>query len=247
MVLMECFIVLLLISVSGWVLLWVYWAKKRRKEYGNQQNTITLLKMQNARNRMTSHFFFNALSGISTETNDPALVKNDLKKLAMLLRHSIENIEQTGISLREELEVVRGYLDLQKWRIPEPFHVDFDISEDISPDFLIPAMCIQIPVENAIKHGLMPLKYDKLLSVAVLATAGGLKIEIKDNGIGISASPNRTMGTGTGLKVLIQTISLLNSKNIPKIVFSISEQKPVQISSGGTIVSISVPSNYKFI
>ena len=244
--LIYCLIVFFVLSFSGLLFLYVNLRKQRWIEFHNLQNTITLLKMQNVRNRMSSHFFFNALSGISGETHDPDLVKKDLKSLSMLLRQSIENIEQVAVTLEEELEVVEGYISLQKWRIAPPFNVEYDIPEHVNRKVLVPAMCIQIPVENAIKHGLMPLDGEKLLRIKVSSDNDGVTICVEDNGIGINNSPGRSCGKGTGLKVLIQTIYFLNTRNNQKIDLTINELKYNQESARGTCVKILIPVNYSF-
>lgn len=243
---MKSTIALLILTLAGILLLYLKSRKKNWANYNKQQNIIALLKMQNIRNRMSSHFFFNALSGISGETDQPESIKKNLRNLSMLLRKSIENIEQTAITVIEELEVVKGYIDLQKWRIAEPFNIEYDIQEGTDMQHLIPAMIIQIPVENAIKHGLMPLTGEKLLRTSIGNYDGGLRITVEDNGVGIYSSFNRTLGTGTGLKVLIQTINLLNSRNLQKIEFSINDNKINSESERGTIVEIMVPTNYSF-
>lgn len=239
-------IALLILSLTGISVLYLSCRKKSSEAYLMQQNNIALLRMQNIRARMSPHFFFNALSGISTETGHPENIKKDLKTLAMLLRRSIENIEQIAIPVMEELEVVKGYIDLQRWRVPEPFNFKYDILQGTNMNQLVPAMIIQIPVENAIKHGLMPLTGEKLLSIKIGNYDGGLQITIEDNGIGYSASGNRAIGTGTGLKILFQTISLLNSKNTLKIAFTVNDIKSDIESERGTKVEIMVPTNYSF-
>lgn len=194
---------------------------------------------------MSPHFFFNALSGISCETGHPEIIKKDLQTLAMLLRRSIENIEQTAIPIIEELEIVKGYIGLQRWRVPEPFTVVYDIQEGTNMNHLIPAMIIQIPVENAINHGLMPLTGEKYLGIKIGNYEGGIKIIVEDNGIGYRTSGNRSTGAGTGLKILFQTIYLLNLGNSSKIEFSINKKSDNE-PEGGTIVEIIVPANYSY-
>ena len=66
------------------------------------------------------------------------------------------------------------------------------------------------------------------------------------NGIGMSASSDRTAGTGTGLKVLYQTIYLLNSLNSSKIELSVKDKNNTQNTETGTIVEIIIPTKYSF-
>jgi LytS/YehU family sensor histidine kinase len=211
-----------------------------------QQNTIAKLKMETIRNRMSPHFLFNALSGISAGTHDPETTKKDLTTVMLLLRASVDHLEQLAIPVKEELDLVKGYISLQKRRIPQPFKFTCTVKEGTNLNQLIPAMILQIPVENAIKHGLMPLTGEKSLQIGIENFDGGLKMTVRDNGIGYKISSNRATGAGTGLKILFQTIQWLNSGNTGKITFEINDLKEERGSTGGTIVRITVPENYSF-
>jgi len=105
---------------------------------------------------------------------------------------------------------------------------------------------IQIPVENAIKHGLMPLEGDKKLTISITDQDEFQHITVSDNGIGLKASTGRSTGTGTGLKVLMQTIHLLNAKNQNEIKFSVSEKNSNSGEVSGTIVDIQIPYNFNY-
>ncbi len=226
--------------------LFIRYRKRAETTILKQHNTIALLKMQTIRNRLSPHFFFNVLSGISAETNHPDQIKKDLTNLMMLCRNSIDHIEQIAVSVTEEIELVKGYIELQRWRIPEPFKIIWDIEKEIALDQQIPAMIIQIPVENAIKHALLPLEGEKLLRIRIEKYDAGLKIIIEDNGLGYQQSGNRATGAGTGLKILYQTIHLLNNLNTEKIVFSIDDKLKSATTASGTLVQIRVPKNYSF-
>ena len=239
-------IVLFSVTIAGLLTLIFYDRKKSRSTLREYQNAIASLRMQNIRNRMTSHFFFNVINGLSTQTEKPETIKDSIKNILMLLRKSIENIEQTAITLREELNLVNAYLELQKLKVPKPFYYIYDINNSTTMTHLIPAMIIQIPVENAIKHGLMQMEGEKILYIRINNCLGGLKIVVEDNGLGIKGSADRTIGTGTGLKVLYQTIYLLNSLNSTKIELSVRDLKDSNESETGTIVEIVIPTKYSF-
>lgn len=216
-------------------------AKAKAIAYQKHLNEIIRLRMQNINNRLSPHLFFNVLNAVSAEANEPEKVKSRINHIALLLRHSLESTEFSSITLANELEMVKSYLELQKNRVPEPFIFEFLVSERVDINTQIPPMMLLIPVENAIKHGLMPLEGSKSLNVAIESTDDYTKIYIADNGIGLEKSKGRTTGTGTGLKVLLQTIRLLNQQNKTAITFNISDNKPQ-----GTIVEISIPVNYTF-
>ena len=226
--------------------LFIRYRKRAETTILKQHNTIALLKMQTIRNRLSPHFFFNVLSGISAESDLPDHIKKNLTTLMILCRKSIDHIEQIAVSVEDEIELVKGYIELQRWRIPEPFKIIWEIEETTDLNHLIPAMLIQIPVENAIKHALLPLTGEKLLRIKIRKYETCLKIIIEDNGIGYQQSANRALGTGTGLKILYQMIYLLNKQNTEKIEFSIIDKRKGDASATGTIVEIKIPKNYSF-
>ena len=246
MTLIYSIIVSLSLTIAGLVVLVFYQSRRNQNTLHEYRTTIASLKMQNIRNRMSSHFFFNVISGISTQTEKPESIKDSIKNILMLLRNSIENIEQNSITLREELNLVNAYLELQKIKVPKPFYYIYDINNSTTMTHPVPAMIIQIPVENAIKHGLMQMDGEKILFIRINNCIGGLQIVIEDNGIGMSASSDRTAGTGTGLKVLYQTIYLLNSLNSSKIELSVKDKNNTQNTETGTIVEIIIPTKYSF-
>lgn len=104
-------------------------------------------------------------------------------------------------------------------------------------------MIVQIPVENAIKHALRGKSGLKELSVLAQRKDGGVAITITDNGMGYVKVPVSQKGTGTGLRVIRQTLELLNAKNNNKIDFSIST---LDGFGGGTRVAVYIPENYSY-
>ena len=106
-------------------------------------------------------------------------------------------------------------------------------------------MVVQIPVENALKHGLAGIDGLKLLGISVCRKGSGILIDICDNGRGYSPQTlSSARGTGTGLKVLYQTIQLLNDKNREKIRFEIKNL--VNNGQTGTQVLIYIPLDYSY-
>ena len=246
MLLLYSIILFLTLSNITLLLLLFYTRKKEVATDEMQHRIIAELKMQTIRNRLSSHFFFNVLSGISGPSIESDNIRDHIKTLLMLFRKSVDNIEQLAIPLEEELEVLRGYLDLQRLKIPEPFKVTINLQEGINQKLPVLAMILQIPVENAIKHGLYPLPDEKILKIQIENYQRGVLILIEDNGIGYKSSFNRAAGTGTGLKILNQTIYWLNNRNKEKIEFTIEDKYSINPADKGTIVKIKIPENYSF-
>jgi LytS/YehU family sensor histidine kinase len=197
--------------------------------------------MQNLSNRFSPHLFFNLLGSVSGDAGDPEKVKQQVSQVAQLLRMSLEHAEHTAVSLSDELDMVKSYVELQRSRIPQPFFTDYEVGDDVNKNTPIPSMILQIPVENAIRHGLMPLEGEKNLKVLIRKVENAMEITIEDNGIGREKSKGRTTGTGTGLKVLLQTIRLLNQQNNEQITFRVIDGERC-----GTIVRIGIPDNYNY-
>jgi len=222
-----------LLSAIAVLIISMYIRKRRDAIYHKQLANITALRMQNVRNTMSPHFFFNVLASLSGFSHQPEQLKEKLNSLSLLLRKMIENIDRTAIPLNEELAAVKAYIELFQVKMPEPILIEYCIKEGTNMQGLIPAMMIQIPVENAIKHGLMPLEGEKKLSISIMDFERHQQITVTDNGIGLKASAGCSTGTGTGLKVLLQTIHLLNAGN-------------PHISSTGTSVNIEIPFNFNY-
>ena len=237
---------LFLLTVISAVVVILYLRKRREAIIQKQLTKMSALRLQNARNTMSPHFFFNVLASLSGLSANPVVLKEKLKSLSLLLRKVIENIDRTAITLNDELAAVKAYIDLYRDKIQGPFTMDYLIGEETKLDGLVPAMIIQIPVENAIKHGLMPLEGDKKLIIRVTGFKEYQQITITDNGIGLKAAAGHSSGTGSGLKVLKQTIQLLNANNKNKIGFSIDEREPNHAGATGTVVEIQIPYEYNY-
>ena len=236
---LACFLTLIVA-----VFIFLYMRRQRDLQWMKHFDQITKLRMQNIRNRISPHFIFNILNNEISFIEETK--RSDLFVLVKLLRRSLEMTEQLSVSLSQELEFVDAYIQLERKSLGEDFRLDWNVDESISQDSLyIPPMIIQIPVENAIKHALRPKEGLKVLSVRITSENQGVKIVVQDNGSGYKPEEiSQTKGTGTGMKVLYQSIQLFNSKNTGKVSFQMHS-----ITDGGirgARAEIFVPDNYKF-
>lgn len=238
-------LVCLLLLVGTVVIIW-YMRKKReflRERFFQQINRV---RMENLRSRISPHFTFNVLGREINQLQGSEDVKNNLMGLVKYLRRSLELTEKLAVSLHDELDFVRSYIDLEKGRVGEDFVATVTVEDGLDASRIsIPSMIVQIPVENAIKHGLAGIEGAKELTVQVVREGNGICITVSDNGCGYMPQLSSvTRGTGTGLKVLYQTIQLLNTKNkSDKIRFNITNRSDGQT---GTLVSVYVPFHYSY-
>ena len=243
---MYIWVLVCLLLVAGTVVIIWYMRKKReflRERFFQQINRV---RMENLRGRISPHFTFNVLGREINQFNGSEEVKNNLMELVKYLRRSLELTEKLSVSLQDELDFVQSYIRLESGRVSEDFTVSVVVEEGLdAKSIMIPSMIVQIPVENAIKHGLAGKDDEKELTIRISREGKGVRIVICDNGRGyLPQVASSTRGTGTGLKVLYQTIQLLNTKNKnEKIRFNIDNRNDGQT---GTQVSVFIPFHFSY-
>lgn len=223
--------------------IYLYEKKRRALLLAQSQRTISSLRLENIRNRMSPHFIFNVLNqemGSREGEN-----KKELSSLVKLMRRNLELAEQMCVTLKEELGFVQTYIDLQRRSLEPEFKVTIEVGEDVDTNqLLLPSMLIQIPVENAIKHALRGKEGERRLWIDVHRSGTYICVRITDNGGGFKLnSANR--GTGTGMKVIMQTIQILNAKNKEMIETSV-HNIPLPDGETGCEVSFHLPLNYDY-
>jgi two-component sensor histidine kinase len=154
----------------------------------------TELKM--LRSQINPHFLFNSLNSISSLTiTDPEKARDMVVKLSEFMRYALSRKDEQPVSLQNELENLRLYLDIEKVRFGDKLMTEENIENDCL-DFKIPVMLLQPLYENAVKHGV----YESTESVRILTTAkrieGYIEIIISNN---YDPAPSLKRGTGTGL------------------------------------------------
>ncbi len=224
--------------------LYVYNKKKRALMQAESRRMVSSLRLENIRNRLSPHFIFNVLNQEMLSCKQEE--RQELASLVKLMRRNLELAEQLCVTLEEELDFVNTYLDLERRSLGDNFCFEMRIEPDVHParEFL-PSMLIQIPVENAVKHALRGKEGEKRLWIDIARhVSGGLSVEITDNGGGYR--PNSLhRGTGTGMKVIMQTIQILNAKNKRALEVEIHN---VTLPGGetGCRVSFFLPAGYDY-
>lgn len=231
------------VSILTAVFLYLYSKKKRALLLARNHRTVSTLRLENIRNRLSPHFIFNVLNREMVERNVEE--KQELSSLVKLMRRNLELVEQLCVTLAEELDFVKTYINLERRSLGPDFHSELKIEKDVQPEQIrILSMMIQIPVENAVKHALREKEGERNLWVSVCRRGSGICIKITDNGGGYRPD-SRNRGTGTGMKVIMQTIRILNNKNkeaIDVLVHNVS----LQSGEMGCEVTFWLPDNYDY-
>ena len=207
------------------------------------------LQFMSFKNKLDPHFMFNAFSAVASmiKSGNSENAYNSFLKVTKLIRKNLIHADQLYISLEEELDVVRNYIDLQKIRFEDKFSYDINVDSKIDLTLNIPQMIIQIHVENSVKHGLLTKEEEGRILINVNIDNGNLIINIEDNGIGRKkASKIINNSTGLGIKTMKGFIKAINKNNKNKITQKIVDLKSDTSKAIGTKVIITIPINFKY-
>lgn len=242
---LTCIIILIIA-----IFIYIYQKKQRAYLLVQTRNKMIGLRMENIRNRISPHFTFNVLNRVISRYKETDNEYRDLHNLIKMMRLNLGLTQKLCITLEEELDFVRTYLELEQQQVGTSLQIEIELAPEIdASQFCLPSMMIQIPVENAIKHGLRAKEGDKRLHISVSKDQGRIEICIDDNGTGFFVNANRQnpQSTGTGLKVLNQTIQLLNATNAEPISLSIGNRTGQRGEIIGCSVRFSIPEHYSYM
>lgn len=152
-------------------------------ELQRQSELLANAELQALQSQIRPHFLFNALNTItSLIRTKPQKARELLVSLSDLLRHSLRKPERL-ISLENELNYVRSYLDIEKARFEDKLQLEFNIKAD--PSSLIPALTLQPIVENAVIHGLGKKLEGGKIKITAEDTGDGVRYSVVDDGLGM--------------------------------------------------------------
>jgi signal transduction histidine kinase len=155
------------------------------------QTQLQILKMQ-----LHPHFLFNTLNAISALINqDAELADRMIARLGDLLRTTLENANQQEVALKQELDFIQPYLDIEKARLGTRLCVDLEIDPAVM-DAKVPNLILQPLVENAIRHGIAVVPGPGRIKIHASRNNGRLHLTVADSGPGLKAPPEALKGIG---------------------------------------------------
>lgn len=178
--------------LTYWAIVGVSHAALYYRRYHEREARASQLEMQLARSHLQAlkmqlhpHFLFNTLHTISELIHyDPAIAERTVARLGDLLRLTLESEDVQEVSLRQELEFLRKYLEIEQTRFHDRLSVDFQIDPQ-SLDARIPNLILQPLVENAIHHGIAASPTAGRIQIAAQRDDGMLRLQVQDNGGGL--------------------------------------------------------------
>lgn len=234
-----------LIFLLTFMFIGVYYILKSSKE---KRRANQLLAIKSLRGQMNPHFIFNALNSVNhyISQNDERAANKYLSDFSKLMRSVMETSKHDLISLNEELEILKLYLQLEHARFKEKFDYTFNIDEHIDiTEFELPPMIIQPFIENAIWHGLRYIDGKGILTIDIKQNTEGLLVSIIDNGIGRKKSleiktKNQKLQNSTGMQNIENRISIMNELFKTTIKVDITDAFE-QNENKGTKINLFIP------
>lgn len=156
------------------------------------QAQLDALRMQ-----LQPHFLFNTLNTISVLMQEDVQAANRmLLRLSELLRLALQNTNAHEVSLRQELEFLQSYLEIEQTRFQDRLTVRMKIEQD-ALEAQVPNLLLQPLVENAIKHGIAPRAEAGTVEIRAARINGYVELQVLDDGAGLKDSPEKfTNGIG---------------------------------------------------
>jgi two-component system LytT family sensor kinase len=219
----ETGLVFHLSSNNAWVMLAIYistlsclgiplkiWNNIRlERKLAEQEVMVMRARLKALASQINPHFLFNTLNSISAAVRtNPDTARRLIRKLSSILRKLLRE-QESFIPLKEELDFIDSYLDIESVRFGAGKLV---VEKEVEPDALetfVPSMIVQPLVENAIKHGISKRLEGGRIIIRARRDNGSAIIEIEDNGSDLPGESSHEEGLGIGLTNVSERLQVI--------------------------------------
>jgi len=238
---------IIILMIGFFVFLYTSGIRKKEEEKAKVNQRIADLELMALRAQMNPHFMFNTLSSIQhfVSANNTEEALRYLSKFAKLMRVVLDNSKRKEITINDEINALKLYLDLEKLRFKNKFDYSIEIGEGIDPSYdEIPSMLIQPYLENAILHGINNKREPGFIKIKIELKDETIICCIEDDGVGRKKSAemqkNRSKEhKSQGMNITRDRLSIINRVNNSELNVEIED-----VSTGentGTRVKIYIP------
>ncbi len=210
------------------------WNNARIEHRLEEQETLLLAaRLEALANQINPHFLFNTLTSISSLIRtQPETARMLITRLSGLLRRLLRSTDHF-VTLREELDAIDEYLDIEVVRFGPQLRVEKQISPS-TLDIIVPSLILQPLVENSIKHGLSPKVGGGRITIRSVLRDGHALIEVIDDGLGMSDDRlEHALGEGIGLSNVNERLQTIYGAHY--------QLKLKSVPGEGTSVSLEIP------
>lgn len=216
---------------------WIQTKRKKEAEKSRIENEFLKLKLASIHSRMNPHFIFNTLSSVKYALT--ARKWEEAEKLtdefSLLLREFLSYSEMSLITIQNEADLLKRYLEIEKQRFSNELEISIHIEESIK-NVIIPNMLVLPLLENSITHGIVHCERKGKISIEFTSKNGKINIHVHDNGIGFEKSKainmHRVNHESKGLKLLKDKILNLKEQAFIEI------ELEIQSSDQGTTIQL---------
>lgn len=220
-----------------------------QRKISEMNRKISEITQANLRQQMNPHFIFNTLNSIQyyMYQHDKLATNTYLTKFSSLIRKVLENSQHTSVSLRDEIDALTLYLELEMIRFKDKFDYEIRLDEEIDTFlYKVPTMLIQPYVENSISHGLMPCEGKGHVKINISLENEYISCVIEDNGIGRDASQEQKRKSeinhsSLGTQIVASRLDLVNVLYGTSLKTIYTDLKNIKGEPEGTRVEIQIP------
>ncbi len=225
----------------------LFYRQSRERQVRNQAMELELRAL---RAQMNPHFMFNCLNAIyqCIHEGKPDVAGNYILKFSFLTRRILENSFHRWITLEDDIEMLKAYLDLEQLRTDEKFSYEFKIepSLDVS-DLLVPMLLVQPFVENSIWHGFRQIDRKGHIIVSVTTNDHQLKYIIEDNGSNSVVGKENIEGkTSLGTSLVMEQLRAITKIENENAYLEAKDILNVQSEYCGKHVTVYLPLRTRF-
>ena len=210
-------------------------ASRLKAELAEARLRITEAQLQALKMQLQPHFLFNTLNSISALLGEDVEAADEMvARLGDFLRMTLDNSGAQEVSLQQELEFLRSYLEIERVRFQDRLTVDLQVESE-SLDARVPNLILQPIVENAIKHGIVQRIGPGLIEIRAECHDGALQLRITDNGPGLESD-------GPGDVVFKEGLGLSNTRARLQQLYGTRQRFILSRASGGGLeVTMEIP------
>lgn len=236
--------------VGVWNLIDAFRRERERRVRASQLETrLAEARLQALKMQLHPHFLFNTLHAISALMHrDVEAADRMLAQLSDLLRLTLENAGAQEVSLKEELDFLERYLEIERARFGERLTVELDVDPEVL-DARVPNLILQPLVENAIRHGIAPRAGSGWIGIRASRRDRRLVISVEDDGPGLRTldeAPRHVQEgasrSGTGAASESSGVGLANCRARLKHLYGPEGHFELrEAPAGGLLVSVEIP------
>lgn len=240
-------LLLLLLLATGVYVLYLIQNKRTEKAL-KMQSEFYQLKSDMLRSSIDPHFLFNALNSVafSMHKNDTEQALANLNTVSKFIRTSLGDLDKFGHELNEEIEFVKNYLILEKFRFADKFNYSIKMMPYVNDMTKVPCFSIFCFIENALKKGVLSKQEGGSLALSIdeSQTDKSLIVRISDDGLYRNLTDKASFTHN--IKVVNALVDRLNAINSQKISISYSANGNVNGEPQGCIIEMKIPLEYDY-